>query len=480
MKNITTANKNTALYAAAKNPLAKEFSLCSLLRFAAPSIGMMIIIALYTTTDGIFIGRFAGDAALAASNIVYPAFNLLLGLSIMLSTGGSALVAKTLGEKRPAEAAQYFSCIMAAGIGLSLLLMTGGLLFIRPLLFCLGAPDALFSYSYDYLHGLLIFTPFILAKILFDAFFIVDGRPVFGFFLSLFSGLCNAGLDWLFLAVWEWGVGGAAIATGIANAIAALAGLWYFTFRSRTLRLRRFHWQLRILQRTCSNGISEMVTEFSLGFTTYLFNIITFAWAGESGVAAISVILYTEMLLTSALLGFVNGIAPVFSFHYGAGHHALLCRLLRRGLFWISLASVLALATAWLLAAPLIHLFLPQDNAVFLLTLHGFKLFSLSFLICGFNIFTIGFFTAISQGRTSAICSFARNLAGISIFLLVLPHFLGLNGVWLAVPAADLCALLLSLFLLREQHRSFAMESSATPHTKTAIRPALKSGTADS
>ncbi|MBQ1417377.1 MAG: MATE family efflux transporter, partial [Selenomonas sp.] len=225
--------------------------------------------------------------------------------------------------------------------------------------------------------------------------------------------------------------------------------------RSRLLHLVKPVLEGRALAQAMYNGSSELVTELSVGLTTFLFNVITFAWAGEDGVAAISVILYAEMLLTSVLVGFSNGIAPIFSYQFGAKNYRELLRLLRLALFGIAGFSLTAFIGSRLLAEPLISLFLPDGGAVYAITVNGFLLFAFSFLLSGFNLFTSGFFTAIADGKTSALASFARNLLGIVIFLLLLPKIIGFSGVWLAVPAADLSAFLLSAFLLYEQWQSF-------------------------
>lgn len=435
-------------------PLAQRFTIFSLLRFAAPSIGMMLVISLYTVTDGIFIGRYAGAAALAASNIVYPAINLIFGLAIMLATGGSALVAKNLGEKRTATASRRFTLLVAAGAATGLLLAISIALFFTPLLQILGASPQLFADCRLYLGLLLPFFPAAALMVIFNAFYIADGRPIQGFLVSISSGLANAILDYVFLAHWGLGIAGAALATGLADLLAATIGLVYFTRYSRTLRFCAFQAELAVLRTACGNGISELVTQLSVGLVTLLFNLITFRLAGEDGVAAISVILYAEMLLTSILMGFTNGVAPIFSYHYGAGQRAELARLLKLSLGVIAGFSLLAFTAARLLAAPLITLFLPAGGHVFTLTLSGLLLFSLSFLLVGFNIFASGFFTALSDGKTSALLSFVRNLAGIVVFLLLLPQLLGITGVWLAVPAADTAALLLTIYCLHKTSKS--------------------------
>ena len=437
------------------NPLAYHHSMWSLLKFAAPSIGMMIIISLYTVTDGILIGRYVGSDALAASNIVYPAFNLVLGLAIMLAAGGSALVAKTLGEGNRELANRRFTLITISGATLSTILALLLWLMHKPLLMFLGASPALYAECVSYLTALLPFFPTAALMLIFNALFIADGRPIQGFMVSVVSGVLNALLDYLFMAHMGMGIAGAALGTGLGGTAAAVIGLHYFSCRSRLIRFCRPAWEWKALGQAMYNGSSELVTEISVGLTTFLFNIITFSWAGEDGVAAISVILYAEMLLTSVLMGFNNGIAPLFSYQYGAKNYLELVRLLKMALLGIFAFSLVAFAGSRILAEPLISLFLPDGGSVYTLTVNGFLLFSFSFLLSGFNLFTSGFFTAIADGKTSALASFARNLAGIVIFLLLLPKLIGFSGVWLAVPAADMAAVVLSCFLLYDQRQSF-------------------------
>ncbi len=440
---------------ATASPLGHHFTLKSLLRFAAPSIGMMIIISLYTVTDGIFIGRYAGSNALAASNIVYPAINLVLGLAIMLASGGSALVAKNLGEGEPEAARRRFTMLTIAtavfsGV-LALLAFAAG----DSLLFLLGSSAELLNDCRSYLYALLPFFPFAALMILFNAFFIADGRPSQGFIVSVLAGLTNAGLDYLFLAHLDFGVMGAGLATGLADVLAAAIGLIYFQRYSRILHFARPRMEWSALGQAMYNGSSELVTQLSVGITTFLFNILTFRYAGADGVAAISVILYAEMLLTAVYMGFTNGVAPIFSYRFGARDFKELRRLVRLSLTIIAGGALLSFSLSHLLAEPLVSLFLPQGGHVYELTRQGFALFSFTFLLCGFNLFVSGFFTAISDGRTSALMSFARNLLGIVFFLLTLPRMFGLSGVWLAVPAADVTALLFGIILLISRMREF-------------------------
>ncbi len=437
------------------NALEKHFHLGSLLRFAAPSVGVMLVISIYTLTDGIFIGRYAGSLALAASNIVYPTLNLVFGIAIMLAAGGSALVAKTLGEGDLTLANAHFSLIAAIGAVLGALLSGTVIFFIEPLLLLLGASPELYDDCYSYLVSNIAFAPFVTLMIIFNAFYIADGRPMQGFFVSLLAGLFNIGLDYLFLARLGMGIFGAGLATGLSDVIAAVIGLFYFSCYSRTLSFARFRFAFYPMFQAFYNGSSEMVTQLSIGITTYLFNRVTFFYAGADGVAAISVILYAEMLLTAVFVGFSNGVAPIFSYQFGANGYGEILRLLRLSLGIIFFVGILSFAAAHIFAAPLIALFLPSASHVYTLTLSGFELFSWSFLLCGFNIFAAGFFTALSNGKISAILSFMRNLLAITICLLVLPHFFHLTGAWLAVPIADAAVVLLSFCQLWHKAKAF-------------------------
>ena len=435
--------------------LNQNFSVFSLLRFAWPTIGMMLVTALFTVTDGIFISRFAGEAALAASNIVYPALNLIFGFSIMLSTGGSALVAKTLGEGKNDLASRRFTMLVVFGFCLGAILAVSVILFHYPLLTFLGADGNLMTDARAYLLAIIAFAPFTMLSIIFDAFFIADGKPMQGLYVSLTSGLVNALGDYIFLAQCDFGILGAGLATGLSSSVAAFFGIYYFWRRSQTLFFRSFSWESRALLQTLGNGSSEMVTELSIGITTFLFNLMVSKFAGTAGIAAITVVFYSEMLLSSFFIGFSLGLAPIFSYRYGAKNFMGIISLMKRALAILAAISLLSFSLANLFAEPLVALFLPSESTAFLLASTGLHLFSFSFLLTGFNAFTSSFFTALSDGKTSALLAFSRDLVGISLFLLVLPFFLGMQGIWLAVPMADICSGILSFLCLRKLGRRF-------------------------
>ena len=457
----------------ARNPLAQDFHFFSLLRFAAPTIGNMLIFSLYTVVDGIFVARFTGSDSLAAVNLVWPAVNLIIGVSIMFAAGGSAVVGKTLGEKQPRLASERFTMLVVTAGLIGAVLGALGLLFIDPILHFLGTTSHLWADCHRYLFPMLLFAPITTVDFIFDYFFVTSGRPMLGLYLAILSGLINIGLDYVFLAHLGFGVSGAAWATVIAYTVSALIGFWYFRRQHSLLCLRRFTFQWKVILQAMKNGSAEMVTQLAVGVTTFLFNLLTLRYAGENGIAAITIILYAEMLLTAFFLGFTSRIAPIFSYHHGARNPAMIRRLLRLGLTAIAIASLLAFGAAQLFAEPLVEIFVPQGSEVELLAASGLQLFALSFLACGFNIFTQGFFTALSQGHLSALGSCARGLVGISFFLITLPPLLGINGIWLAVPAARASGLLLSFWLLPRYLAQQAVKTSPRKSVTSSheIRP---------
>lgn len=430
------------------NPLDRDYGFWSLLRFSLPSIGMMVFLSLYTIVDGVFISRFVGTAALSAVNIVFPLLNVVIGLGVMLATGGSAIVARKLGEGKPTQARQDLTLLVLFGAGTGLILSLVGLFFSAPLSRLLGSDEALLPYCVDYLRLMLLFAPANVLQLLFQSFFVTAGRPGLGLGLTVASGLTNALLDYLFIVPLDLGVAGAALATAAGWLVMTTAGLLFFVRRREGLCFARPTWDAPMLLRACANGSSEMVSNLSSAVVTYLYNIIMLDLIGQDGVAAITIVLYTQFLLVSLYMGFSMGAAPVVSFNYGAANWPRLRRVFRCCMTFLTLSSALTFALSLAGAPTLVGIFAPLDSPVYPLALHGYGLFAISFLLCGFNGFASSFFTALSDGLTSAILSFARTFGFLTAALLLLPRWLGVDGVWLAVPVAEGLCLLLTLFFL--------------------------------
>lgn len=309
--------------------LNQRFTPWSLLKFAAPSIVMMVFMSLYTIVDGIFVSRFVGSNALSATNIVYPVLNIAIAFATMLATGGNAIISRYLGEDRPQKANACLTQYVVIALGLGVLISILVQIFATPLSLFLGANDVLLHDCNMYLRTLLAFAPACMLQVLFQSYFVTAGRPTLGLLLSIGSGISNAVLDYLFIVVFQLGVAGAALATGIGQCIPAVVGLIFFFTNKQGLHFTKFSFYKRELLQACYNGSSEMVSQLSMAVVTVLFNIVLMRIAGEHGVAAITILLYGQFLFNSFYLGFSIGVAPIVGFQYGARNKVLLRRVYR-------------------------------------------------------------------------------------------------------------------------------------------------------
>lgn len=432
------------------NALARQFRTGSLLRFALPNIVMMVFMSLYTIVDGMFISRFVGTLALSAINMSYPLNSLELAVGIMLASGGSAIIARELGEGREEAARQDFSCIVAVSLLIGVLFLILGNLFLDTILGFLGTSAAQFPYCRSYTRILLLFAPAFFLQTAFQTLFVTAGKPGLGLGLTVTGGLANIVLDWLFMGPMKMGVAGAAAATVIGYCIPAVAGVMFF-FRNRkgTLYFTPFRPRRRMLLRTCGNGSSEMVTNIANAVTTLLFNLIFLKFWGEDGVASITIVMYFQFVFTAVFFGFSMGVAPVISYKYGAQDTDQLKSIFRSCLGFTILCSLGAYALSRLVIGTCLTFFTDADSAVYAITMEGFPLYAISFLFMGIGIFASSMFTAFSDGTVSAIISFARTFVFLVGMVLLLPRLWGEPGIWLAVPMAELLGLVVSTgFLL--------------------------------
>lgn len=435
--------------------IGQRFSPFTLLKFAFPSMVMMVFMSCYTIIDGIFISRYLGDHALSSVNIVYPAINILLAVGIMLATGGSAVVAKKMGEGRTQEAREDFSLIVAAGVTASVLLLVLTLLFLEPICRLLGANDLLLSHSISYLGMVMLFAPACMLQSLFQLFYVTAGKPHIGLILTISGGIANAVLDYVFLSPMGMGIEGAALATGIGQLIPAVFGVIYFFYEKKELYFAKFALRFQTLLDASSNGSSEMVSNLSNAVITYLFNIIMMRLVGESGVAAITILLYAQFLFNALYLGFSMGVAPVFSFHYGAGNEGELRNIYKISQWFVVLSSILIAGISFLSSEWIVRIFVSAGSQTYELAVIGFSIFSIAFLFSGFNIYSSALFTSLSDGKTSALISFIRTFGFILLSLMTLPALFGVNGVWMAIPAAEFLTLFLSVFFHRKKRHIY-------------------------
>lgn len=437
------------------NSISKEFKFFSLLRFAFPTMIMMVFMSLYTIVDGIFISRLVGTDALSATNIVYPAISLLIAVGVMLATGGSAIIAKKMGEKKEQEAREDFSFIVLTGFIIGLIFMVVGNIFIDPIVRLLGSTDALMDYCVGYLSVCLYLAPACILQLLFQTFFVTAGKPMLGLILTISGGVANMVLDYLFMGVFHMGVEGAALATGVSQLIPALIGFIYFLFVRHSLYLVKPKIRWSVLAESSFNGSSEMVTNLSGAIVTFLYNIMMLKLVGEAGVAAITIVLYGQFLFNALYMGFSMGVAPVISYNYGSENNRMLKRIFKICMLFITVSSVIVTVFALVMSPIIVEVFTAVGTETYTLAKTGFFLFSLNFIFAGVNIFASSMFTAFSDGKTSAIISFVRTFVLIVINILILPALIGVNGVWLSVPLAEFMSVFLSGYFFVKKKKKY-------------------------
>lgn len=421
--------------------ISEHFGYKKVLRFTLPSIIMMIVTSIYSVVDGLFVSNFVGVTPFAAVNLIMPFLMILGGAGFMFGTGGSALIAKTMGEGKKEKANSIFSLLVYSAAGLGVIFAVLGITFLRPVSALLGAEGQLLEDCVLYGTIYLSAMPFFILQYEFQSFFITAEKPRLGLAVTVSSGVANIALDALFVAAFRWGLAGAALATAMSMVIGGAVPLIYF-FRENTtpFRLGKTQFDIKALLKTFANGSSELMSNISTSVVSMLYNFRLNELAGENGIAAYGVMMYVNMIFLAAFLGYSVGTAPIISYHYGAQNKDELKSMLKKSVVIISVFSVSMLALAQALAIPLAQLFTGYDKELMELTLNGFRIFSISFLFAGTAVFASSFFTALNDGLTSALISFLRTLVFQTAAVIVLPIFFGINGVWFSISAAELVA----------------------------------------
>ncbi len=436
-----------------------HFTYKKLLRFTWPSIIMMIFTSIYGVVDGYFVSNFVGKTSFAAVNIVWPFIMILGALGFMFGTGGSALIAKSMGEGDDEKANRTFSLLVYVSLILSVSIAIISYIFMPQIAVMLGGneSEALLFDCILYGRLMIIGLPFFILQMEFQTFFVTASLPKLGLFATVLAGITNMVLDWLFMAVFNWGLAGAAIATGLSEAVGGVFPLLYFAKQRRGSRLHlgRTHFDGPALVKTCTNGSSELATNISMSLVSILYNIQLLRYAGENGVAAYGVLMYVNFVFNSAFIGLTVGASPVVSYHFGAQNHAELKSLRQKCLTLIGIFAVMMFALAQALAAPLSHIFVGYDAELFAMTIRSFRINAFTFCFAGFAIFGSGFFTALNDGLTSAIISFLRTLLFQVAAVLLLPLIWELDGIWLSAVVAEVMACVLTVFFLLIKRKKY-------------------------
>ena len=426
--------------------LSDHFTYRRLIRFVIPSVAMMILTSIYGVVDGLFVSNFVGKTPFAAVNLVIP-FTMILGaFGFMLGTGGTALVAKTLGEGRQEEANRIFSMLIYFALGLGVLLTIFGIAVLNGIVIKMGADDAMLRHCMIYGRIVLLGIPFYMLQNMFQNFLIAAEKPQLGLIVTIAAGVTNMVLDALFIAVLGWGVAGAAAATALGQCVGGLVPFVYFARKnSSKLSLVKTRLMGGALFHACTNGSSELVSNVSMSLVGMLYNLQLMKFAGENGVAAYGVIMYVNFIFIAIFLGYAYGSAPIVAFNYGARRTEELQNVLKKSLKLILGTGISLFLIATVFAGVLSGLFVGYDAELYRLTVRGFHLYAISFLLCGFNIYGSSFFTALNNGVVSAAISFLRTVVFEVAAILILPVFFGVDGIWCAITVAELASILITI-----------------------------------
>lgn len=436
--------------------LSDHFDYKRLLKFAFPSICMMIFTSIYSIVDGFFVSNFVGKVPFAAINFIMPVLIILGAIGTVFGTGGSALIAKTLGEGKREKANQLFSLFIILPACIGVMVTIAGQFLLPFLAAKMGAEGELLAYCIRYGRiSLLTMGPFMM-QYAFQSLFVTAEKPQLGFVFTVCAGVCNMVLDALFILGFDWGIEGAAIATGISELFGGLAPCLYFYHKnSSLLRFAKPVPDLTSIKKAVINGMSEFVSSISMSIVGILYNIQLLKYAGEDGVAAYGVLMYVNFIFIAIFIGYSMSTGPVIGYHYGAQSHGELRNLLRRSLVLNAGFAVVLFAASQLLAETFAEIFVGYDASLRAMTVSAFRIYTVSFLFCGFNIFGSSFFTALNNGVISAVISFMRTLIFEVGAILLLPLIFGLNGIWSAIIVAELAALILTAFFIVKKRKVY-------------------------
>ena len=429
--------------------LSDHFTFGRLIRFVLPSIIMMIFTSIYGVVDGFFVSNVVGKTPFAAVNLIMPFLMIFGGIGFMIGTGGSAIVARTLGMGDKERANRVFSMLIYVTIVIGIILTVVGIVFLRPIAILLGAEGDVIEYCVKYGRIIMLaLTAFMLQNV-FQSFLVTAEKPKLGLYVTVAAGVTNMIGDYLLVAVFKLGVEGAALATALSQLVGGLIPLIYFMRpNSSLLRLTKAGIDWNVLFHTCTNGSSELMSNISMSIVNMLYNMQLLKYAGEDGVAAYGVIMYVNFIFISIFVGYAIGSAPIIGFNYGAENHDELKNVFRKSIIFNFCSGVVLTAAAIALSGTLAGIFVGYDPALHAMTIHGFRIYSLAFLLCGFSIFGSSMFTALSNGLVSALISFLRTLLFQVSMVLVLPMIWQLEGVWWSVVAAEVFSVLVTLFFI--------------------------------
>ena len=445
------------------NAYEKPVTLKNIVKFAVPMIAMTVFMSFYTMVDGLFVSNLIGTDALSAINLTAPVIQLVTAISTMLATGGSAVIMKKMGAQKTEEAKEDFTFLIMVNVIVGIVMCVAGYLAMDSVFAGMNLSADVEGYCVEYLSRYLVFTVPILLMNNFTLYMIASEKAALSLICSVAGGVLNMALDYVFIAGFHMGISGAAVATGLGYSVTAVVGLFVFSRKESLLHFKKPVCRFRVLASAATNGCSEMATALVTGIVTMMFNWTMLTFVGEDGVAAVTIIMYVLMFASSLYTGYSYGIAPMLSYYYGersldggnAQAHGKLKKLVALSMKVIGAISAATVAASFLLTRPLVSVFARPDNPVYDLAVAGNRICTVALCFIGFNIFASGMFTALSNGLVSAVLAFSRSFVFMMIAMIALPRLFGVNGIWLATPAAELMALVLSVFMLLRYRRKY-------------------------
>ncbi len=438
-----------------QNVYEKPVTLRNILKFAVPTIAMTVFMSFYTMVDGLFVSNLIGTNALSAINLTAPIIQLVTAISTMLATGGSAVIMKKMGEQKADEAKEDFTFLIIVNVIVGIIMCAVGYLAMDRIFAGMNLSADVERYCVEYLSRYLVFTVPILLMNNFTLYMIASEKATLSLICSVTGGVLNMALDYVFIAGFDMGISGAAVATGLGYSVTAVVGLFVFSRKKSLLHFKKPSFRVKVLASAATNGCSEMATALVTGIITMMFNWTMLHYVGEDGVAAVTIIMYVLMFASSLYTGYSYGVAPMISYYYGEQNHGKLKKLVAVSMRVIAEISLVTVAASFLLTKPLVSVFARPDNPVYDLAVTGNRICTIALLFIGFNIFASGMFTALSNGVVSAVLAFSRSFVFMLITMIVLPLILGVNGIWLATPAAELMALALSAVMFLKYRKRY-------------------------
>jgi len=436
--------------------ISKPVEFSTLIKFALPTIASMILMNLFGIVDGIFASRIISPLALAAVNIVFPFLTFVLSIGFMLGVGGNALVATKIGKGQIEEARSNFNLIVVVSFCTSVILALYGILFPRQLLGLLGANEEVFYMSYEYIRYILYFLPFILLGVVFQQFLMTEGKAHISTISFLIGGLVSVFLNWLLIYRWQMGLTGAALSTAIGYMVPSIIGILYFAFNKKgMLYISKTKLDMGVILKSSANGASEMVTMISVSISAIFINNILIGLGGAEAIAAVGIVFSTMNILSSFFIGYATGISPIISYNYGNNNTDNLSKAYQKSLIVIFGIAVFSIIAGWFLTSSFIRIYVEPNDSIYSIAYLGFRISISGFIFMGINVFSSAMFTALNNGKVSATIAFLRTLLFVIIYLLILPLFFGVIGVWIAMPLAELSTFFITVYLFKRMKKVY-------------------------